>query len=218
MVDNLKEARNTNQTKDAEINKILKETSERETVSEMRIKTLEQALDEKNNECHKEVRKNVVIRNLINKKDEDIRKLEENLKHQTENEKQTLDSNKSCDICDFIGKSKADILKHKKIKHIKKKTEKNKEQVDNQKKSEVRNDDFADKINDFLKSVNYLNNSESNHTCEKCSAKFASKDFLEIHIGATHKIKCDVCEFETGHKESMKQHIANPGIWHRNIN
>ena len=52
----------------------------------MRIKTLGQELDDKTNECHKEVRKNAVIRNLINKKDEDIKNLEELLK-QTENDK-----------------------------------------------------------------------------------------------------------------------------------
>ena len=76
-------------------------------------------------------------------------------------------------------------------------------------------DDFADKINDFLQSVNHLNKSGNNHICEKCGAKFASKDFLDIHIGATHKIKCKECEFETGHKNSMMEHKANPGIWHR---
>ena len=39
-------------------------------------------------------------------------------------------------MCDFKGKSKADILKHKKMKHVKKKTEENKAKADNQKKGD----------------------------------------------------------------------------------
>ena len=85
-------------------------------------------------------------------------------------------------------------------------------------RNETPNDDFTDKINDFLTSVNYLNNSENNFPCDKCSLKFASKDFLNIHIGATHKIKCKVCDYETGHTDLLKEHIKNPGIWHKSKN
>ena len=60
--------------------------------------------------------------------------------------------------------------------------------------------------------VNYLHNSERNYSCTKCNAKFASEEFLKIHIEATHKIKCDMCEFETGHKDLMMEHNAHPGI------
>ena len=73
-------------------------------------------------------------------------------------------------------------------------------------------DEFANKVNDFLKSFNHLNNSEENFICDKCEANFASKEFLNIHIGATHKLKCQSCNFETGHNETMKEHVENPGI------
>ena len=64
-----------------------------------------------------------------------------------------------------------------------------------QKSHDVKNDDFANKINDFLQSANYLNNLPSNtYSCDKCDLKFASKDFLDIHKGATHKIKCEFCQ------------------------
>jgi hypothetical protein len=41
------------------------------------------------------------------------------------------------------------------------------------------------------------------------------KKFLQIHSEATHKEKCEDCDFETGHKEIMKEHISNPEIIHR---
>ena len=88
----------------------------------------------------------------------------------------------------------------------------------NPNRKETTNDEFSDKINDFLKSVNYLNNSENNFPCDKCSLKFESKDFLNIHIEATHKIKCKVCDYETGHTDLLKEHIKNPGIWHKSKN
>ena len=68
---------------------------------------------------------------------------------------------------------------------------------------------------DFLQSANYLNNSDEGYSCEKCSKTFASEKFLQIHSEATHKEKCTECDFETGHKEIMKEHLSNPGILHR---
>ena len=52
IVDDLQEARKANQLNDNEIDKIHKEKSENERTSKMRIKTLEQELDDKTNECH----------------------------------------------------------------------------------------------------------------------------------------------------------------------
>ena len=63
-----------------------------------------------------------------------------------------------------------------------------------------------------------MNNSGNIYSCEKCGEKFESKDFLEIRKGATHKTKCDICDFETGHKDMMKEHVENPGIWHKKKN
>ena len=63
--------------------------------------------------------------------------------------------------------------------------------------------------------MNHLHNSEDIFSCDKCSESFASKDFLNIHKGATHKNKCSKCDYETGHKDLMKEHLANPGIWHK---
>ena len=34
------------------------------------------------------------------------------------------------------------------------------------------------------------------------------KKFLQIHSEATHKEKCEDCDFETGHKEMMKEHMG----------
>ena len=62
--------------------------------------------------------------------------------------------------------------------------------------------------------MNHLTNSENDYACVKCDARFSSEDFLNIHIGASHKIKCVKCDFETGHKDLMEEQIASPGIWH----
>ena len=61
--------------------------------------------------------------------------------------------------------------------------------------------------------MNYLNKSQNDYSCVKCSETFGSKEFLDIHMGAIQKVKC---EFETGHKDLMKEHIEMPGIWHKN--
>ena len=37
---------------------------------------------------------------------------------------------------------------------------------------------------------------------------------INIHIGAFHKLKCYLCEFETGHEVKMKEHIKKTWIWH----
>jgi DNA-directed RNA polymerase subunit RPC12/RpoP len=50
-----------------------------------------------------------------------------------------------------------------------------------------------------------LNNSDEEYSCEKCSKTFASEKFLQIHSEATHKEKCTECDFETRHKEIMKE-------------
>ena len=111
-------------------------------------------------------------------------------------------------------KNKAGLLKHIKAKHGKKSIV---ESELNQKKDDAGNDgEFTKTINNFLYSMNHLNNSNKIFSCHKCSATFASKEFLDIHTGATHKTKCDVCEFETGHNDLMREHIASPGIWHKN--
>ena len=85
-----------------------------------------------------------------------------------------------------------------------------------QKQDASENDEFTNKINDFLKAMNHLNKSQNDYSCVKCSETFGSKEFLDIHMGATHKEKCEICEFETGHKDLMKEHIEMPGIWHKN--
>ena len=81
----------------------------------------------------------------------------------------------SCDACDFVGKNKAGLIKHMKSKH------ENGKSASKPNRNETTTDDFTDKINDFLTSVNCLNNSENNFPCDKCSLKFASKDFLNSH-------------------------------------
>ena len=93
----------------------------------------------------------------------------------------------SCNNCDFVGKNKAGLSKHEKSKHVKNSKNRNTSTSEIiQKQSE--SDEFTTKVNDFLKAVNYLNNSENSHSCAKCSETFGSKEFLEIHIVAAHKI------------------------------
>ena len=187
---------------------IIKEQAEKLVESNLKVKELDKVLNDKSLELSKEAKRNEVIQKLLNKKDEDLKRSE------TKNGSEIIVPF-SCDICMFVGKNKTGLVKHQKVKHGKS-TEENYSSTENaQKKDESKTDDFADKVNDFLQSVNYLNNSENSYPCEKCSVKFASKEFLEIHKGATHKMKCDKCEFETGHKDTMKEHIKNPGIWHR---
>ena len=177
--------------------------------NQLKIKGLEVNLVDKNKELEVQIRKNSVIQNLLNKKSEDLRKIEEaRISISDVNEVENLKKNVlTCNICNFVGKSKSALQKHKKSKHV----NKNPEDTEN-----PAADEFANKVNDFLKSFNHLNNSEENFICDKCEANFASKEFLKIHIGATHKMKCQSCDFETGHNETMKEHIENPGIWHKN--
>ena len=204
VVASLKDAEKTIEAKNKEINAknaAINEKVKQKTNSEAKIKELEQNLNDKRNELIKQVKRNEVIQNVLNKKNDDLKKYEE--KH-----KEDQTNPYSCDACDFVGKNKAGLKRHMKLKH------ENESSVSKQ-NSESTNDEFSDEVNDFLKSVNYLNNSENNFPCDKCSLKFASKDFLDIHIGATHKIKCKVCDYETGHKDLLKEHIENPGIWHK---
>ena len=51
--------------------------------------------------------------------------------------------------------------------------------------------------------------------CDKCNLNFASDDFLKIQRETRHKIKCDVCDFESGNKESMKEQLTNPRVLQR---
>ena len=76
-------------------------------------------------------------------------------------------------------------------------------------------DEFANQINSFLKSANFLNNLENCYSCDKCGLNFASLEFINIHIGVTHEMKCKSCDFEKGHKSLLKEHLETPGIWHK---
>ena len=69
--------------------------------------------------------------------------------------------------------------------------------------------------NRFLKSANFPNNSENCYSCVKCEFNFASEEFLNIYIGATYKMKCEIYDFETGHRSLLKEHFKAPGIWHK---
>ena len=71
-------------------------------------------------------------------------------------------------MCDFVGKSKSGFLKHAKNKHGNRKVQ------EFSAKKESESDEFANRVNDFLKSVNHLNNEENNYPCDKCDSKFAS--------------------------------------------
>ena len=64
--------------------------------------------------------------------------------------------------------------------------------------------------------MNHLNKPQNDYSCVKFSETFGSQDYLDIHMGATHKAKCEICDFELGHKDLMEEHIAKPGIWHKN--
>ena len=70
-------------------------------------------------------------------------------------------------MCDFVGKSKADLRKHTKNKHGKKKVQ------ECSAVKEIKSDKFANRINDLLKSDNHLNNAENNYSCDKCDSNFA---------------------------------------------
>ena len=78
------------------------------------------------------------------------------------------------------------MQKHKRNKHPKKYSKENAEKSESA-KEDVEGAEFTEKVNDFLKSFNYLNNAENNYSCDKCDSKFASQEFLNIHVGATHK-------------------------------
>ena len=142
----------------------------------------------------------------MNKKAEDLKNLEQ--------KQNVCDSNGlTCDECNFVGKNKTGLTKHIKTKHGKKSIDESK--LSQLKQSSGNDDEFTNTVNNFLKSVNHLNNSNKTFSCLKCSATFGSKEFLDIHTGATHKTKCEVCDFETGHSDLMMEHIASPGIWHK---
>jgi hypothetical protein len=59
-----------------------------------------------------------------------------------------------------------------------------------------------------------LNKSQNNYICVKCIETFGCKEFLNIQMVATEKVKFEI---ETGHKDPMKERIEKPGIWHNNI-
>ena len=157
------------------------------------------------------MKRNEIIQNVLDRKTKELKHIEKE-----ENEK---NDPLSCNLCDFIGKSKAALGKHEKSKHGKQQSEKitaTKGVIINQNDSD--NDEFATKINGFLQAVNHLNKTGKNFECVKCHLKFASDDFLKIHKETTHKVKCELCDFKTGNKESMKEHVENPGIWHTGKN
>ena len=72
----------------------------------------------------------------------------------------------SCNKCDFVWKNKAGLSKHEKSRHGKNSTNISTSTSEiSQKQRE--SDEFTTKVNDFLKAVNYLNNSENSHYCAK---------------------------------------------------
>ena len=132
-------------------------------------------MDNKCNELSRQIKKNGIIQTLLNKANEDLRKTEESKTN-------TNETSLACDICDFVGKSKSGLLKHAKNKHGKKKVQ------EFSAKKESESDEFANRVNDFLKSVNHLNNAENNYSCDKWDSNLASKECLDIHIGAKYII------------------------------
>ena len=130
---------------------------------EKAIKELDKNLADTNYDLKQQVKKNEILHKLLKQKDEDVKKDEESKESETNkvDEGSRELTSFSCDICSFSGNSKSALTKHKKNKHREKK------QVDSsttnlQKSHDVKNDDFANKINDFLQSANYLNKLPSN--------------------------------------------------------
>ena len=115
----------------------------------------------------------------------------------------------------LLGKNKVGLAKHDKSKHEKNSKNTTTKTPTIQKQDASESDEFTNKINDFLKAMNHLNKPQNDYSCVKCNETFDSKEFLDIHMGATHKVKCKICEFETVHKNLMKEHIEMPGIWHK---
>ena len=185
---------------------VIKEQADTIAKSQENVINLEKSLVAKNIELNREMKRNEIMQKLMKKKDEDLKKFEPKLVEK--------EINFSCGICNFVSKNKTGLANHKTQKHKNiQKVDDNVEQVIKTRENS-NNDDFTSQVNNFLQSVNYLNNSENIYSCDKCEAKFSSKEFLGIHQGATHKIKCDECEYETGHNDLMKEHTQNPGIFH----
>ena len=123
----------------------------------------------------------------------------------------------SCNCFDFESATKAAVKKHMKAKHNKNQEGVSSSKAYSNKKKESEHVNFADMVNNFLNSADHLNHSDETFSCKQCIQKFSSSNFLQIHVETTHKIKCEICEFETGFKESMKEHKKNPGVFHRQM-
>ena len=94
-----------------------------------------------------------------------------------------------CDICDFTGEANSILIKHKKTKHLQLRGENINSRKDNvENVSDSSPDDFTEKINGFLQSINHLNKTGKTFKCDKCYLSFASDDFLKIRKETTHKI------------------------------
>ena len=113
----------------------------------------------------------------------------------------------SCNCCDFESETKAALKKHMNAKHNKNQEGVSSSKAYSNKKKESEHVNFAD----------HLNHSQETFSCKQCIQKFSSSNFLQIHVETTHKIKCEICEFETGFEESMKEHKKNPGVFHRQM-
>ena len=98
-----------------------------------------------------------------NKKEWNNSKSSEQGKWRSKNCKETKTNDQnilSCDMCDSVGKSKSGLLKHTKNKHGTKKVQ------GCSATKEIESDKFTNRVNDFLKSVDHLNNSENNYSCD----------------------------------------------------
>ena len=218
----IKEVKLKDDKKEEEINLLRKELSKvkatvkskEEHITECVIKEKEliEVIEKKKEELNHQLKKNEVMKNLLNKNDLDHKNIDEN-KEKPINDKvdniPVAENPLSCKNCDFVAKNKSGFNKHKKAKHAMD------NKISNVSEENSESDNFADMINDFLLSANYLNKSEEVFNCKNCNLSFASKKFLEIHSETTHKLKCEVCEYETGLNENMEEHKSNPGIWHR---
>ena len=186
---------------------MIEQQTKKENNSLQQIEELEKRLNDKDKELFKQIKRNEVIQNILDKMYE-----ERNLKEG--NTKVSVKNALSCKSCDFVGKNKVGLAKHEKTKHEQIKQKTTMQTI--QKQDVTEGDEFTNKVNDFLKAMNYLNKSQNEFPCVNCSETFGSKEFLDIHVGATHKVKCEICEFETGHTDLMKEHIEMPGLWHKN--
>ena len=117
--------------------------------NELKIDELGKDLGDKEKELNQQIKKNTVIQNLLNKKNEDVAEME-NLNISKENNGQ-IQANFACNVCDFSGKSKSGFKKHLKNKHGKANVQdeipRKSESGQFKESSEV--DEFANKINSF---------------------------------------------------------------------